>query len=110
MLRAALTDPHETVQITTVQLQCQFFKVILLFRAFRTVQLAFPHLHPLINLAAKGDFFNQKDGWKDEWVQRYPNLAPVPRVLSPILAASRELNPHQIELESDKVMSRSCID
>lgn len=101
----ALTDPSEMIQITTVTLQCHYLHLLLLFRAFRTIRRAFPHLTPIIALVTKGEY-RDSGGLS-------PHLdgnMPLPNPPSPVLRATQSVNPNNLELDTDALMSRAAVE
>jgi len=94
------------VQVITVTLQFHFLKLLLLFRSFRTVRRAFPHLAPILASASKGEL-HEKTGYSPSGLGR---SRPVPTPVSPVLHAQQSANAANAELDTDQLLVEAAVD
>jgi hypothetical protein len=94
------------VQVTTVTLQFHFLKLLILFRSFRTVRRAFPHLVPILASASKGDF-HEKGGYSPPGLGR---PRPMPTPLTPVLRAQQNMNTAGVNPDTDQLVGDTAVD
>ena len=94
------------VQVNTVTLQFHFLKLLLLFRSFRTVRRAFPHLAPILASASKGEP-PEKGGYSPPELGR---SRPISTPLSPALRAQQNTNSSGAELDTDQLIGDAAVD